>query len=317
MGEEKPGLVIIAGPTAVGKTRVSVELAKRFHGSIISADSMQVYRRMDIGSAKVTKEEMQGIPHYLIDCTDPTEEWNVFRFQKEAKQAEKEIEAANRLPFLVGGTGFYIQSFLYDIDFTEENTDFALQQELLSLAEKEGNHALWEELSAIDPEAALAIPENNVKRVVRAIEYQKLTGEKISVHNKREHEKPPAFDAVFFVLTMEREKLYHRIGVRVDRMMADGLLDEVKALKEMGLTEKDVSMQGLGYKQLLLYLDGRCTLPEAVAEIKKQTRHFAKRQLTWFKRERNVTWVQVDQYPYEDDLVEAMAEKIQHHWMVY
>ena len=152
MGEEKPGLVIIAGPTAVGKTRVSVELAKRFHGSIISADSMQVYRRMDIGSAKVTKEEMQGIPHYLIDCTDPTEEWNVFRFQKEAKQAEKEIEAANRLPFLVGGTGFYIQSFLYDIDFTEENTDFALRQELLSLAEKETLFRVFAHYSASPPQ---------------------------------------------------------------------------------------------------------------------------------------------------------------------
>lgn len=315
MGEEKPGLVIIAGPTAVGKTKVSVELAKRFHGSIISADSMQVYRHMDIGSAKVTKKEMQGIPHYLIDCADPTEEWNVFRFQKEAKQAERDIEEANRLPFLVGGTGFYIQSFLYDINFTKEETDPNLREELSSIAEKNGNHALWEQLSAIDPESAAAIPENNVKRVIRAIEYQKLTGEKISVHNRREHERPPAFDAVFFVLTMDREALYHRIGVRVDRMMADGLLDEVRALKKMGLTERDVSMQGLGYKQLLSYLDGNCTLPEAVEEIKRQTRHFAKRQLTWFKRERNVTWVSVDRYPYEEDLVEAMAGTIARRWM--
>lgn len=314
MAEEKPGLVILAGPTAVGKTKTSIALARRFHGSIISADSMQVYKYMDIGSAKIRKDEMQGIPHYLVDCIDPKEEWNVFRFQEEAKKAVADIERNGRLPFLVGGTGFYIQAFLYDIDFTKEETDLSYRSRLQAFADENGSEALFEKLREVDPASCETIDKNNVKRVMRALEYYHETGERISEHNRTQHAKPPAYDAVFFVLTMDREKLYHRIGVRVDQMMADGLLDEVKRLREMGLEKTDVSMQGLGYKQLLQYLDGEMSLPEAVEEIKKQTRHFAKRQLTWFRREKNVIWINKDNYPTEEDLVFSLSRIIEDHW---
>lgn len=303
-------MVIVAGPTASGKSAAGVELCKRLQGSVISADSMQVYRGMDIGSAKITEEEMQGIPHELIDIADPSEEWNVVRFQREAKAAVQRITAKGRLPVLVGGTGFYIQALLYDIDFTETREDTAYRSLLEEKARTEGNESLYRMLLEKDPEAAAAIHQNNLKRVIRALEFTRETGEKISDHNEEQRKRQAAYDAVFFVLTMEREKLYRRIDLRVDQMMEAGLLEEVKRLQEQGVTSRDVSMQGLGYKQILQYLEGEGTLEDAVEQIKLQTRHFAKRQLTWFRRERDVIWVNTDEFPSREEMLDYMENTI-------
>ncbi len=307
-------LIIIAGPTASGKSAAAVALAKRCSGSIISADSMQVYRGMDIGSAKVTAEEMQGIPHYLIDIVNPDEEWNVVRFQSMAQRAAEEITAEGRLPMVVGGTGFYIQSLLYGIDFTETKEDISYREELRKLAEEKGPEALHGLLAEKDPASAAAIHPNNVKRVIRALEYARETGGPISEHNARERLREPVFDAVYYVLTMNRERLYRRIDARVDAMMEKGLLEEVRRLEEAGFSSKDVSMQGLGYKQLLQHLEGECSLEDAVSQIKLQTRHFAKRQLTWFKRERNVVWVDMDEYKTPEEAAEFIRKGLPDSW---
>ena len=312
---KKSPLVIIAGPTATGKTAVSVELAKRLKGSVISADSMQVYRGMDIGSAKVTSGEMQGIPHYLIDAAEPSEAWNVVRFQKEAKDAARKIYEEGRLPFLVGGTGFYIQALLYGIDFTEMDADTDCRRSLEQEAEQKGPEVLYKRLQQVDPDAAQAIHPNNVKRVIRALEFaQKSGGKRISEHNRSEHLRAPAYDAVFFVFNMDREKLYERIDRRVDLMMEKGLVGEVRELKERGLTDSDVSMQGIGYRQILGALDGNYPMEEAVRLIKRDSRHFAKRQLTWFRRERGVTWIDLDAFPDRDDLLNYMEQTIRRHF---
>ena len=309
--EAKKPLVIIAGPTATGKTAVSVELAARLNGSIISADSMQVYRGMDIGSAKVTEEEKRGIPHYLIDVADPEDSWNVVRFQKEAVNAVDAILAEGRLPFLVGGTGFYIQALLYGIDFTQMEADSDDRASMEEAARRDGPQALHRRLQEIDPEAAEAIHPNNVKRIIRALEFaQNSGGLKISEHNRRERMREPAFNAVFFVLTMDRKKLYERIDARVDLMMQKGLADEVRRLRAGGLTASDVSMQGIGYRQIFPALEGEYSLDEAVRLIKRDSRHFAKRQLTWFRREKNVIWIDADSFADRQKMSDTMEEMI-------
>ncbi len=307
-----PKMIIVAGPTASGKSAAAVELAERLNGSVISADSMQVYRGMDIGSAKITAEEMRSIPHYLIDCAQPSESWNVVRFQAEAKEALKDIYQKERLPVLAGGTGFYIQALLYDIDFTQMDEDGAFRKELEETAKAQGPEKLWEMLQQVDPEAAQAIHPHNVKRLIRALEFARQSGgEKISEHNKIQRSRPAAYDAVFFVLTMDRAKLYARIDARVDMMMDQGLLEETRKLRESGLAPEAVSMQGLGYKELYAYLDGRiASLEEAVTLIKRNTRHFAKRQLTWFKREKDVIWVNRDDFADEQAMYDWMEERI-------
>lgn len=308
MDKKLSPLVIIAGPTATGKTAASVELAKRLQGSVISADSMQVYRGMDIGSAKVTKEEMEGIPHYLIDVADPKDPWNVVRFQQEAVAAIRNIRRNGRLPFLVGGTGFYIQALIYGIDFTRMDSDPDCQAAMEEEARAQGSEGLYRRLQEADPEAAEAIHPNNIKRIIRALEFsQKSGGQKISEHNEKERQKEPVYDAAFFVFTMDREKLYRRIDARVDLMMERGLVQEVALLREKGLTKDDVSMQGIGYRQILRALDGEYSMEEAVRLIKRDSRHFAKRQLTWFRRERGVTWVDVDRF----DSTEALADHLE------
>lgn len=300
----KPKLVIIAGPTAVGKTEISIQLAHAINGEIISADSMQVYKRMDIGSAKIMPDEMQGIRHHLIDVLEPTEEFNIVRFQKMAKMAVDEIISKGKIPILVGGTGFYIQSLLYDIDFREEeNIDATIRSSLQLFAETNGKEALHERLKEIDPEAAEAIPPGNVKRVIRAIEFYETHHEKISSHNKEQKEKESPYDFAFFVLTDERPLLYERIDKRVNLMLEKGLIDEVRALKSEGLTRSHISMQGLGYKEILAWLDGEISLDEAVYILKRDTRHFAKRQITWFKRERDVKWLDKSEFEHNDDAV--------------
>ena len=295
----KRPLVILTGPTAVGKTALSIALAKAIGGEISSADSMQVYRHMDIGSAKIMPEEMEGVPHHLIDVLEPAEEFNVVVFQKLAKQAVEEIYSRGHIPILVGGTGFYIQALVYDIDFTENNEDTALRQALEEQARREGADVLYERLRAVDPESCESIHAHNIKRVIRAIEFYEKTGKKISDHNREQRQNDSPYHFAFFVLTDSRDKIYQRIDERVDLMMAHGLMEEVRALRDRGCRRDMVSMQGLGYKELLACLEGEISLEEAVYLIKRDTRHFAKRQLTWFRREKEVIWV--DKTVYDHD----------------
>lgn len=302
---KKKPLIILTGPTAVGKTKASIGLAKAIGGEIISADSMQVYNKMDIGSAKIRDDEMEGVNHYLIDVLDPAEEFNVVLFQKMAKQAMEEIYANGHIPIVVGGTGFYIQALLYNIDFTQENEDNHIRTELETIVKEQGADYLHQMLREIDARSAETIHANNVKRVVRAIEYYRQTGKPISEHNEKERQKESPYAFAYFVLMDERQKLYDRIEKRIDVMIEEGLLDEVKALYEEGYTRDMVSMQGLGYKEILDYLDGKMTLEEAIYVLKRDTRHFAKRQITWFKREKDVCWIDKSAFQYDEDRILA------------
>lgn len=309
---KKKPLVVLTGPTAVGKTKASIGLAKAIGGEIISADSMQVYEYMDIGSAKIRPEEMQGVPHYLIDDLKPWDEFHVVRFQQMAKNAMEQIYANGHIPIVVGGTGFYIQALLYDIDFTSTAQDDTYRAELENLVKEKGAAYLHNMLRKVDPKSAEDIHANNVKRVIRALEYYRQTGQKMSEHNEEERRKESPYEFVYFVLNAPREQLYARIDRRVDQMIEEGLVDEVKHLKELGCTKEMVSMQGLGYKEILTYLDGECDLDTAVYTIKRDTRHFAKRQLTWFRRERQVTWIQKEVYDYDEDrILKAMLSHLE------
>ncbi len=284
-------LVVLTGPTAVGKTAISIEFAKKVRGEIISADSMQVYKGMDIGSAKIRKEEMDGVPHYLLDILEPEEPFNVMLFQRIAKKAIEEIYGRGHIPILTGGTGFYIQSVLYDIAFTEE-TDTSVRERLEQEVREKGAEYLHEKLARVDPATAENIHANNVKRVIRALEFYELNGYPLSEHNEIERQRKSPYLFRYYVLNEPREILYRRIEARVDRMLEEGLVAEVEVLKKKGYTRDMVSMQGLGYKEILDYLTGDCTLEDAIDKIKKETRHFAKRQLTWFRREKEVIWVE-------------------------
>lgn len=314
MMKKKP-LIVITGPTSVGKTENSIKIAKALHGEIISADSMQVYRHMDIGTAKITQEEMQQIPHHLIDCMNPDEEFNICLFKEMAMKSIDEILKRGHFPIIVGGTGFYIQSVLKDVDFAKEDSNQEIREELNRIYEEKGAAFLHAMLREIDPDAALAIHENNVKRVIRAIEFYRLTGEKISTHNTEEAQNESPFDYMYFVINNEREILYQRIEQRIDQMLEDGLVDEVQKLKDMGCHKEMVSMKGLGYKEILDYLDGCITLEEAVYRLKRDTRHFAKRQLTWFKREKDVIWMNYADYDQnKEKMQQAMLAMIGEHY---
>lgn len=293
---QKKPLVILTGPTAVGKTELSVRLAKRINGEIISADSMQVYRRMDIGTAKIKPEETDGVAHHLIDILEPQEDFNVCLFKELAKKAVNEIYSRGRVPIIAGGTGFYIQAVLYDIDFTETETDGEYRMKLLQTAKEKGADFLHAMLREIDPQAADAIHPNNVKRVMRAIEYHHQTGGRMSEHNEKQSGKESPYNFVYFVLNDDRAAVYERIDRRVDMMLENGLLDEVKSLLAEGCDKSLTSMKGLGYKELIDYINGETTFEEAVRILKRDTRHFAKRQLTWFGRERGVTFVNLNEF---------------------
>lgn len=293
---EKRPLIVLTGPTAVGKTALSIRLAKQIGGEIISADSMQVYRHMDIGTAKVRREEMDGVVHHLIDILEPTEDFNVVMFQKLAREAVEDIYSREKIPVIAGGTGFYIQALLNDIDFQETDEDTDFRERMERLAKDCGAEALHEKLKAVDPESAKAIHANNIKRVIRALEYYEKTGEKISVHNETEREKTSPYHFFYYVLNTDRTILYERIERRIDQMIEEGLVEEVKKLKEMGCRRDSVSMQGLGYKEILAYLNGKMSLEEAIRILKRDTRHFAKRQLTWFRRERDVRFLNLPEY---------------------
>ncbi|MBQ9886012.1 MAG: tRNA (adenosine(37)-N6)-dimethylallyltransferase MiaA [Lachnospiraceae bacterium] len=308
----KKPLVVLTGPTAVGKTDLSIMLAKKINGEIISADSMQVYKYMDIGSAKIMPDEMQGVKHYLVDELYPDEEFNIYRFKQMADGALEQIYANGHIPIVTGGTGFYIQALLYDIDFTENEADTGYRQQLEKLALEKGAEYLHSMLMQCDTEAAAAIHPNNTKRVVRALEYYRLTGQKISEHNETEKSKESPYNFAYVVLNRERKVLYERIEKRIDIMLKKGLVDEVKRLKDMGYTRDMVSMQGLGYKEILDYLNGQITLDEAEYILKRDTRHFAKRQLTWFRREKDVCWFDMDDKTDEqilNEILEILAKK--------
>jgi tRNA dimethylallyltransferase len=302
----KKPLVILTGPTAVGKTKLSIALAKEINGEIISADSIQVYRGMDIGSAKVTTQEMQGVAHYLIDVLNPDEEFHVVKFQEMAKAAMQEIYAKGKIPILVGGTGFYIQALLYDIDFTQTEADVEYRKELEQIAKEQGNDVLHAMLQEKDPVSAQKIHPNNVKRVIRALEYYKESQSTISEHNEKERQKVSPYQSAYFVLTMDRAKLYQRIEERIEQMLKEGLVEEVQSLYRAGYSADLVSMQGLGYKELLEWIEGKCSFEEAIYRLKRDTRHFAKRQLTWFRREREVLWIDKDQYQDEHEILEEI-----------
>lgn len=306
----KPPLIVLTGPTAVGKTKLSIALAKAVDGEIISADSMQVYQRMDIGSAKITKQEMQGVRHHLIDVLEPWEEFNVVVFQKLCKECLKDIYERGRIPILTGGTGFYIQAVLRDIDFTENKDNSEYRFQLEELAKEKGVQYLHEMLRQVDAVSAQAIHANNVKRMIRALEYYQLTGERISEHNGKEKQKVSAYNSCYFVLNDNRERLYHQIDLRVDQMLERGLVEEVQGLQALGMQKNMVSMQGLGYKEILSYLQGEISYEEAVYLIKRDTRHFAKRQLTWFRREADVIWIDKEQYEYEEERILAFMLSI-------
>lgn len=309
--KHKKNLIVLTGPTAVGKSALAVALAKRIDGEIISADSMQIYRHMDIGSAKIKKEEMQGVPHHLIDALMPDEEFNVFKFQELAKTAMGEIYERGHVPIIAGGTGFYIQALLYDINFMEEEDHNEIRLRLENEAARFGNEFLYEKLKVLDPESAQVIHANNVKRVIRALEFYELNNYPISKHNEKERRKESPYSFCYFVLNDDRENLYRKINERVDAMVEEGLIEEVKKLQELGYHRKMVSMQGLGYKEILDYLEGKYSLEEAIYLIKRDTRHFAKRQLTWFRRERDVIWLNKPEFNYDNDrILDYMEECI-------
>lgn len=299
----KKPLIVLTGPTAAGKTSLSIALAKAVNGEIISADSMQIYKYMDIGSAKIMPDKMQGIRHYLVDQLMPDEEFNIVRFQKMAKEAMSEIYARNRIPVLVGGTGFYIQAVTRDIDFTHAKQEDGFRKELEQTAIEKGKEYLHHMLEKVDPQSAKTIHPNNVKRVIRALEFYHQNNSPIFAHNQEQKEHDTPFDLAYFVLNVPREILYERIDARVDEMMDAGLVLEVEHLKEMGCHKGMVSMQGLGYKEILSYLDGEYSLEEAVRILKRDTRHFAKRQLTWFRREKDAIWINKEEFDFKEDKI--------------
>ena len=311
-------LIIIAGPTAVGKTAVSVALAKEIDGEIVSADSVQVYRGLDIGSAKVTNEEMEGIPHHLIDVCDVTENYDVTRFQTMAEKAIEEIYQRGHIPILVGGTGFYIQALLYGIDFTEEPEAIHadVRAELEREAEMpEGAVRLYAELLSVDPASCEKIHPHNIRRIIRALSFYRIHHSPISLHNEEEHARRARYDSMFFVLTDDREILYQRIDQRVDRMMEQGLMEEVKWLYGKKLPPDSTALKGIGYRELLDVCDKRATMDDAVAKIKLNSRHYAKRQLTWFRRERDVIYINIGEVSRDKQRITAwITEQCMKHY---
>lgn len=301
-------LVIIGGATGVGKSDLAVRLAKRISGEIISVDSMQVYKGFNIGTAKITPEEMEGIPHHLIDILGPDQEFNVYEFKRLALEAMDKIYANGNIPILTGGTGFYIQAVLYDIQFSTEDPDSGYRKELEELAAEHGSLYVHDMLKEADPAAAAAIHPNNLKRTIRALEYLNSNGERISDHNAVQSMRQTPYNSAYFVLSRDRQTIYDRVNKRVDIMLDKGLVDEVKSLLDSGISPDSAAMQGIGYKEIVPYVLGEKTLEEAVYELKINTRHFAKRQNTWFKREKDAIWLKYEDYHGQDEMLDRMTE---------
>lgn len=305
----KQDLFILAGPTAVGKTDISIKLAQKLNGEIISADSMQIYKHMDIGSAKITEAEKEGVPHHLIDFVSPFDEFSVAEFKEKSKNAIKDIASRGKLPMIVGGTGFYIDSLIFNYDFANTYKDEEYREHLKNLASEHGKEYVHELLKDIDEVSYKKLYPNDLKRVIRALEVFKLTGKTISEFNKEQDIFDIPYNVYYFVLNMDRSKLYERINKRVDIMMEKGLIEEVKSLQNMGCTPDMQSMKGIGYKEILYYLDGKLSLDEAVELIKKGSRHYAKRQLTWFRKDNRVNFIDKDQYKDDTEVCNAIEEK--------
>lgn len=307
---QKKPLIILTGPTAVGKTKLSISLAKKLNTQIISADSMQVYKTMDVGTAKITQEEMDGVTHHLIDILEPSKNFNVCDFKERATKAINHIHSLGKIPLVVGGTGFYIKALLYDTTFeTEDNS--TIRQALEDELKENGIDYMHNKLADLDPVSAQSIHKNNTKRVLRAIEYYLVNGSPISKHNAEMNAKESPYNFIYFVLNDTRDKLYERINQRVDIMVNDGLLDEVNRLKALGLNNTHTSMQAIGYKEILEYTDGLVTFEDAVENLKKDTRHLAKRQLTWFRNQKEITWINKPDYNYDEDkMLEYIMEEI-------
>lgn len=286
----KPKIYGVVGPTASGKTAYAIELAKKCGGEVISCDSMQIYRHMDIGTAKPTKDEMDGIPHHMIDIAEPWENYSVARFVTEARSCIDDVLARGRVPILCGGTGLYFDSVIKNIDFAENESDPEYRSELQKAAEEHGNEYVHDMLKKVDPKSAEAVHPNNLKRVIRALEIYKTTG-KTKTELDRESVRESLYNAEIYGLNRPREELYERINKRADIMLENGLLDEVKNLLEMGISRDATSMQAIGYKELVEYFEGRCTLDAAIDKIKQESRRYAKRQLTWFKRNNEIIWL--------------------------
>ncbi len=304
----KDKMVILTGPTAVGKTEISLKLAKSLNANIISADSMQVYKYMDIGTAKLKEEMMEGVKHYMIDEIMPDVSFDTFVFKKMAQKYIDEILSNGNIPLVVGGTGFYIQSLLYDIDFDEGSVDAEIRERLEVELRDKGIDVLYSKLQEVDPESTKIIHKNNTKRVIRALEYYNSTGEPISKHNKEQRQKESKYDSYYYVLTMDRKKLYDRINMRVDIMMDEGLEEEVRSLVDMGITRDMTSMQAIGYREWFDYFDGKITIDDVRENIKKDTRHFAKRQLTWFKREKDVRYIDKESFANDDEILDYIKK---------
>ncbi|EGO86639.1 tRNA (adenosine(37)-N6)-dimethylallyltransferase MiaA [Clostridium botulinum C] len=305
----KQDLFILAGPTAVGKTDISIKLAEKLNGEIISADSMQIYKHMDIGSAKITEEEKHGIKHYMIDFVDPLDEFSVAEFKEKSKNTIESIASKGKLPMIVGGTGFYIDSLIFNYDFANTYKDEEYREYLKNLADKKGKEYVHELLKDIDEESYKRLYPNDLKRVIRALEVFKLTNKTISEFNEEQDKFDIPYNVYYFVLNMDRSKLYERINKRVDIMIERGLVEEVKMLRSMGCTADMQSMKGIGYKEILYYLDGKMTLEDAIELIKKGSRNYAKRQLTWFRKDKRVIWIDKDQYENDSEICNAIVEK--------
>ena len=295
-------LIVLTGPTAVGKTALSIDFAKAINGEIISADSVQIYKGMDVGSAKITASEMANVPHHLIDILNPDDEFNVMLFKQYTTEAINAIYERGHIPIITGGTGFYIQSVLYDIQFEDEK-ESNIRKQLEQEAETYGAEYLYDKLKQVDKAYADSLHANNVKRVIRALEFYELNGYPFSEHNKKQRENISPYLFRYYVLNEPREVLYDRIEKRVDQMVSAGLLEEVTNLKALGYHRNLVSMQGIGYKEIYSYLEKECTFEEAVAAIKLNTRHFAKRQLTWFRREKEVTWIHKHDFSHDSSKI--------------
>ncbi|MCX7709640.1 MAG: tRNA (adenosine(37)-N6)-dimethylallyltransferase MiaA [Clostridia bacterium] len=306
-------VIVIVGPTASGKTKLSIELAKKMNGEIVSADSMQIYKYMDIGTAKPTEEEKEGIRHYLIDEVNPDEEFSVAKYQEMALEYIQQILEGGKFPIVAGGTGLYINSLLYNINFSETTVDWEYREELKKLAEENGNQFLHDRLKEVDPEAASRIHSNDIKRVIRALEVFKFTNKPISHHQELSRMIPPKYEFILIGLTMDRQKLYERINLRVDLMLENGLLQEIRKLIEMGYDKYSVAMQGIGYKELLAYLRGEMSYEEAVEIIKRESRRYAKRQLTWFRRLENIHWINLDEFSQTSEVLKNIENHIATH----
>jgi tRNA dimethylallyltransferase len=308
---ENNKLIVIVGPTAVGKTALAIELGQLINGEIISADSVQIYKYLDIGSAKPTISEQKKITHHLIDIIEPDVPFSVADYQKLAKVKIKEINAKNKIPILVGGTGLYVQSVIDDYDFSKEEGNYEFREQLKRISLEKGNDFLYEKLKKVDPVSASKIHKNDVKRIIRALEVYYKTGKRISeVKDKRYTSSP--YDLIFFGLRLPRDELYRKIDLRVDQMIEEGLLEETKKLLNLGYSDKLNSMQSLGYKEMIQYLKGELDWDEAISLLKRNTRRFAKRQLTWFKRDKRIIWIDKSKNIKEDTY--KMLEIIEGKW---